>query len=122
MTYLLLTPLLLLIFLGILCIWQDMRLDGLEDKVERIDRDGGERVADLEDQVESLQEQLAALSRAVSENEGEIERVHQIRRNQHAQVFEYFSQHKDIINLILDDMGKDWEKVEGYQLKDKDES
>ena len=126
--------LVLVALLGLLCVRQDMRIDELENDAGDVDFtlacQGDDikflrgRAEDLHDQVEDLQDQLSVLSQTVAENEannlildGDVGSLEDKVENNR----EYMKQHKEIIELILDEFDKDWEYVEGYQLKDKED-
>ena len=106
-------------------VWQDNKIDELEKKIKKVDKmtdinndllDGHGR------RIEDLQDQLSVLSQTVAENEannlildGDVGSLKdKVNANR-----EYLKQHKEVIEAILDEFDKDWEYVEGYQLKDK---
>ena len=94
----------------------------IKKAIERIDSNGAERLFKLDKKVSEIEKRIKRMGHndaiIIKELREDIwnlqERIKRVDDNR-----EYMKQHKQIIEEILDEMGKDWEYVEGYRLKEQ---
>jgi len=118
-------PLLILfVFLAFITIWQNMRIDELEGRCNMLEAKYRNSVDMFRETVEEnhdlkwSQDMRQISIEGVKEHlDAEVERL----EDRIDYLYNTGMQHKEVLQLLADELGKEVEKVDELQLKDKEE-